>query len=91
MKELEAKHKKRLVHVLDVHWYPEARGTKRITDKDNVAQDGRGAAAGAAQPLGPDATSEKSWIAGASGQADPPHPVAARADRRRAIRARSWA
>ena len=34
MKELEAKHKKRLVHVLDVHWYPEARGTKRITDKD---------------------------------------------------------
>jgi hypothetical protein len=35
MKEAEAKHKKRLVHVLDVHWYPEARGTKRITDKDN--------------------------------------------------------
>ena len=34
MKELETKHKKRLVHVLDVHWYPEARGTKRITEKD---------------------------------------------------------
>ena len=35
MKELEQKHGKRLVHALDVHWYPEARGTKRITDKDN--------------------------------------------------------
>jgi mannan endo-1,4-beta-mannosidase len=35
MKELEQKHGKRLVHALDVHWYPEARGAKRITEKDN--------------------------------------------------------
>ncbi|MFZ5890271.1 MAG: glycoside hydrolase family 44 protein [Myxococcota bacterium] len=35
MKELEQKHGRRLVHALDVHWYPEARGAKRITDKDN--------------------------------------------------------
>jgi len=34
MKELEAKYKRRLVHVLDVHWYPEIRGTKRITEPD---------------------------------------------------------
>ena len=54
MKELEKKHKRRLVHVLDVHWYPEARGTKRITGEGHVAEDRRGAAAGAAQLLGPD-------------------------------------
>jgi hypothetical protein len=34
MKELEKKHGRRLVHVLDVHWYPEPRGTKRITEDD---------------------------------------------------------
>src|SRR6185295_18489356 len=34
MKDLEAEHHRRLVHVLDIHWYPEARGTKRITDND---------------------------------------------------------
>lgn len=34
MNELERKYHRRLVHVLDLHWYPEARGTKRITDPD---------------------------------------------------------
>lgn len=34
MKELEQKYHRRVVHVLDVHWYPEARGAKRITDND---------------------------------------------------------
>jgi mannan endo-1,4-beta-mannosidase len=34
LKKLEQKHKRRLVHALDVHWYPEARGTARITDED---------------------------------------------------------
>ena len=34
MQKLEAKHGKRLVHALDVHWYPEERGSKRITEKD---------------------------------------------------------
>ena len=33
-KLMEQKHKKRLVHVLDIHWYPEARGRARITEKD---------------------------------------------------------
>ncbi len=35
MKNLEAKNHRRLMHVFDVHWYPEARGAKRITDEDN--------------------------------------------------------
>ncbi len=34
MQRLEKKHGRRLVHVLDVHWYPEVRGTKRITEPD---------------------------------------------------------
>jgi hypothetical protein len=34
MKELEKKNGRRLVHALDVHWYPESRGTKRITEPD---------------------------------------------------------
>jgi len=33
-KQLEAKHGRRLIHALDVHWYPENKGTKRITEKD---------------------------------------------------------
>ncbi len=36
MKSLEARHKKRLLHVLDLHWYPEAQGGgKRITLNDS--------------------------------------------------------
>jgi mannan endo-1,4-beta-mannosidase len=38
MQKLEAKHGKRLVHALDVHWYPEDRGSKRITEKDVSAK-----------------------------------------------------
>ncbi len=35
MRSLERRHKKRLLHVLDLHWYPEARGGgKRITEGD---------------------------------------------------------
>ncbi len=34
MSELEQKYHRRLVHVLDIHWYPEAKGSKRITDND---------------------------------------------------------
>jgi hypothetical protein len=34
LKQLEQKHGRRLVHVLDVHWYPEVKGTKRITEDD---------------------------------------------------------
>jgi Glycoside hydrolase family 44 len=34
MAELEQRHHRRLVHVLDLHWYPEAKGSKRITTDD---------------------------------------------------------
>jgi mannan endo-1,4-beta-mannosidase len=34
MAALEKKSGRRLVHALDVHWYPESRGTKRITEND---------------------------------------------------------
>ncbi len=34
MKQLEKKHGLRLVDALDIHWYPEARGTQRITLED---------------------------------------------------------
>ncbi|HEY7370898.1 MAG TPA: glycoside hydrolase family 44 protein [Polyangia bacterium] len=67
MKELEAKHKKRLVHVLDVHWYPEARGTKRITDKDNSPKT-VAARLQAPRSLWDPTYVEKSWITGTSGK-----------------------
>lgn len=34
MRGLEKKHGRRLMHSLDVHWYPEPRGTQRITEDD---------------------------------------------------------
>jgi hypothetical protein len=67
MKELEAKHKKRLVHVLDVHWYPEARGTKRITEKDNSPKT-VAARLQAPRSLWDPTYMEKSWIAGETGK-----------------------
>ena len=67
MKELETKHKKRLVHVLDVHWYPEARGTKRITEKDNSPKT-VAARLQAPRSLWDPTYMEKSWIAGETGK-----------------------
>jgi mannan endo-1,4-beta-mannosidase len=61
MNELERKHHKRLVHVLDIHWYPEAKGTKRITDPDNSPKtvDAR---VQAPRALWDPTYREKSWI-----------------------------
>ena len=67
MKELEAKHKKRLVHVLDVHWYPEARGTKRITEKDTSPKT-VAARLQAPRSLWDATFTEKSWITGTWGK-----------------------
>jgi hypothetical protein len=67
MKDLEKKHKKRLVHILDVHWYPEARGTKRITDKDNSPKTVE-ARLQAPRSLWDPTYVEKSWIVGATGK-----------------------
>ncbi len=61
MKELEQKHGKRLVHALDIHWYPEARGNRRITDPDTtrVTNDAR---MQAPRSLWDPEYKEKSWI-----------------------------
>jgi mannan endo-1,4-beta-mannosidase len=62
-KELEQKHARRLVHVLDVHWYPEARGGgKRITEGDTSAE-GIDARLQAPRSLWDSDYVEKSWIA----------------------------
>jgi hypothetical protein len=61
MKALEQKHKRRLVHVLDVHWYPEARGTKRITEND-VSAKTIAARLQAPRSLWDPTYTEKSWI-----------------------------
>jgi mannan endo-1,4-beta-mannosidase len=61
MNELERKYHRRLVHVLDVHWYPEARGTKRITDPD-VSPKTVDARLQAPRALWDPTYREKSWI-----------------------------
>ena len=62
MKKLEDKHHQRLVHALDVHWYPEARGAKRITDQD-VTPKTVEARVQAPRSLWDPTYVEKSWIA----------------------------
>lgn len=62
MKKLEKRHGKRLVHGLDFHWYPEARGRKRITED---ASDGKTIEARLQAPRSfwDPTYREKSWIA----------------------------
>jgi mannan endo-1,4-beta-mannosidase len=67
MKALEAQHHHRLVHALDVHWYPEARGTKRITE-DDVSAKTVAARLQAPRSLWDPTYLEKSWIAGEWGK-----------------------
>jgi hypothetical protein len=62
LKKLEEKHKQRLVHVLDIHWYPEARGAKRITDND-LSPKTVSARVQAVRSLWDPTYLEKSWIA----------------------------
>ena len=61
MKSLEQKYHRRLVHVLDVHWYPEAKGSKRITE-DDVSQKTVDARLQAPRALWDPTYREKSWI-----------------------------
>ena len=49
------------MHVLDVHWYPEARGTKRITEKDTSPKT-VAARLQAPRSLWDPTFTEKSWI-----------------------------
>ena len=62
MKRLEQRHHQRLVHALDVHWYPEARGAKRITEND-VSPKTVEARVQAPRSLWDPSYVEKSWIA----------------------------
>lgn len=61
MKGLEQKHKRRLLHLLDVHWYPEVRGTKRITE-DDASLKTIAARLQAPRSLWDPTFQEKSWI-----------------------------
>jgi mannan endo-1,4-beta-mannosidase len=62
MMALEKKHHKRLVHVLDLHWYPEAQGGgKRITDGD-TSPDSVDARLQAPRSLWDPGYVEQSWI-----------------------------
>jgi mannan endo-1,4-beta-mannosidase len=67
MKKLEQKHKRRLVHALDVHWYPEARGTERIMleDASRATIDAR---LQAPRSLWDPKYSERSWIVQQTGK-----------------------
>jgi regulator of RNase E activity RraA len=67
MKKLEEKHKQRLVHVLDIHWYPEARGARRITDAD-LSPKTVSARLQAVRSLWDPTYVEKSWIASQLGK-----------------------
>jgi hypothetical protein len=67
MKRLEEKHHQRLVHALDIHWYPEARGAKRVTDKD-VSPKTVAARVQAPRSLWDASYTEKSWIAATWGK-----------------------
>jgi hypothetical protein len=60
-KKLEEKYGRRLVHVLDVHWYPEVKGYKRITEEDK-SQRTTDARVGATRSFWDPTYREKSWI-----------------------------
>jgi len=62
MKRFETTHRRRLVHALDVHWYPEARGRKRVTEND-VSGKTVAARLQAPRSLWDPTYLEKSWIA----------------------------
>ncbi len=67
MKRAEEQHHRRLMHLLDFHWYPEARGAARITDKD-VSPKTIDARLQAPRSLWDPTYVEKSWIAATWGK-----------------------
>jgi mannan endo-1,4-beta-mannosidase len=67
MQRLERKHGRRLVHVLDVHWYPEVRGAKRITEED-ASRKTIDARLAAPRSLWDPTYKERSWITDQTGK-----------------------
>jgi len=61
LKKAEQKHGRRLVHVLDVHWYPEMKGRQRITEPD-VSHKTIDARVAAPRSLWDPTFQEPSWI-----------------------------
>lgn len=62
MQKVEKRNGKRLIHALDVHWYPEARGKKRITE-DDASRKTIDARLQAPRSLWDPEYQENSWIA----------------------------
>jgi hypothetical protein len=67
MKRAEKKHGHRLVDALDVHWYPEARGSQRIT-ADDASRSTVEERLQAPRSLWDPSYTEKSWIAQQTGK-----------------------
>jgi hypothetical protein len=67
MKRAEKKHGRRLVDALDVHWYPEARGSQRIT-LDDASRSTVEERLQAPRSLWDPSYSEKSWITQQTGK-----------------------
>lgn len=67
MKRLEKKHGHRLVDALDIHWYPEARGSQRIT-ADDASRSTIDERLQAPRSLWDPEYKEKSWIVQQTGK-----------------------
>jgi len=63
MRQTEQAHGRRLLDVLDVHWYPEARGDNRIVWNDNYTEADVEARLQAPRTLWDSTYTEDSWIA----------------------------
>jgi hypothetical protein len=66
-KRLEKKHGRRLIDVLDIHWYPEARGSQRVTSED-ASRSTIDERLQAPRSLWDPTYTEKSWIAQQTGK-----------------------
>jgi hypothetical protein len=62
MKEAGTQYGKRLLNVLDVHWYPEAQGDNRITESNATTENDKLARVQAPRTLWDKTYKEKSWI-----------------------------
>jgi mannan endo-1,4-beta-mannosidase len=69
MKEAEAANGKRLLDVLDIHWYPEAMGDHRITESNATTDADITARLQAPRTLWDPTYTEKSWITQSGGKA----------------------
>jgi mannan endo-1,4-beta-mannosidase len=67
MRQAEQRMGKRLLDVLDVHWYPEARGDHRITESNATTQSDNDARVQAPRTLWDPTYRENSWIGASMG------------------------